>query len=155
MQRRKLWTRQRLNLLELNVQWTNCDPPPPPPRLLLRVRSRSSSLFWCFSWNAVVYSRWSCSCVVIPSLRRLSEHDPPIPCALTRHSYVWTMQVSGLLQNQQCTYYDDCAITSVSSSLFCKSENLEWQRCNKSLHFLTSLPRVDQFVVLWQRYCPC
>lgn len=47
---------------------------------------------------------------------------------------IWTRRGSGWLQYRWCTYYDDCAITSVF--LFWKSENLEEQICNKVYIFL-------------------
>lgn len=63
--------------------------------------------------------------------------DWVIMCLLICLSEIWTRQTSGLLQYQQCTYYDDCAITSVF--LFCKSESLEGQRRNKVYIFLPHL----------------
>ena len=54
--------------------------------------------------------------------------------ALKCHFWVWTRRGSGWLRYRRCTYYDDCAITSVF--FFWKSENLEKQICNKVYIFL-------------------
>lgn len=112
------------------------------PNRALRARSFSSSrpnafMECCGMFMYKLQEKLWC---VIPSLYRLSE-----PCAWICHSYIWTTQVSGLLQYQQCTYYDDCAITSVF--LFCKSENLERQSCNKVYIFL--LHFLEYFSFLW------
>lgn len=54
---------------------------------------------------------------------------------------IWTRRGSGWLQYRRCTFYDDCAITSVF--LFWKSENLEEQICNKVYIFLLHFVQVS------------